>query len=69
MKNLIAINNNIYKLKAKDMKRLSLSSQTEKTSFLGNKLQRFTTEDTDTILLEILDNYKPIGELNGLFDV
>lgn len=64
----IIINNSLYKLKTKDIKRLELSTQTEKISFRGNKILRTTTEDTDTILLEIIETYKPISEILGIFD-
>lgn len=66
---LIIINNNLYKLKARERKRLELSTQTEKVSFRGNQMQRFTTEDTNTILLDIIERYRPIGPIQGIFDI
>lgn len=68
MKHII-IDNKLYKLKAKDIKRLTLSTQTEITGYRGNKMQRFTSLDTDAILLEIVNNYKPIGDILGVFNI
>lgn len=67
MSNYIVVDSNLYKITAKDTKRLERATSTEITGYRGNKMQRFNTEDTNVILSEILDKYKPINKLIGIF--
>jgi hypothetical protein len=69
MANYVIINSELYKLTAKDAKRLNISTGAEKKEYCGNKLVRHTTEDTDEILSYIIETYKPIPNIIGLFTV